>query len=177
MNKLLCAFLLVTGLPVTSVQAAVKETHDGAFFLETVVLAEAKPAKVYADLLRVSRWWHSEHTWSKSARNLKLEGRAGGCFCEKLADGGSVEHGHVIFARPGQLLRIDAALGPLQDTAVKGVLSFSLAPDGGGTRITMTYKVAGALPLDAAKLAPMVDQVMSMQLNRLRDYASGRPLK
>jgi uncharacterized protein YndB with AHSA1/START domain len=176
MNKLLSSGLVAMFLAGATAQAAVKETHDGSFIVETVVLAEAKPAKVYADLLRVARWWHSDHTWSKSARNLRLDGKAGGCFCEKLPDGGSVQHGRVIFARPGQLLRIDGALGPMQESAIKGVLSFNLAPDAGGTRITMTYNVAGTLPMDAARLAPIVDKVMSMQLNRLRDYTSGKPL-
>ena len=73
------------------------------------------------------------------------------------------------------LLRLDGALGPLQNMAVTGVLSFALAPDGPGTRVTMTYRVAGALTMDSTKLAPLVDQVMGIQLNRLRDFASGRP--
>ena len=152
MNKLR-VLIAATSLLAVSAQAAVKEVKDGAFTIEAVVLAEAAPAKVYADLLRPSAWWIPAHTWSGSARNLKLEGKAGGCFCEKLADGGSVQHGRVIFARPGQLLRLDAALGPLQDMAVVGVLTFSLAPDAGGTRITMSYKVSGAMSMDAAKLA------------------------
>ena len=175
MNKLLT---LVAGtlFLIPPVQAAVKEVKEGAFTVETVMLAEAKPAKVYADLLRPAAWWLPAHTWSGSARNLKLEGRAGGCFCEKLADGGSVQHGRVLFARPGELLRIEGALGPLQEMAVMGVLTFNLAPDAGGTRITMSYKVSGALSMDAVKLAPLVDQVMSGQLGRLRDFTSGKPL-
>lgn len=177
MNKLLLVGLLAASMSGALAEAAVKETREGAFVVETVVMAEAKPDKVYADLLHIARWWHGDHTWSKSARNLRLEGRAGGCFCEKLAGGGSVQHGRVIFAQPGQLLRIDGALGPMQESAIKGVLTFSLAPDAGGTRITMTYNVAGTLPMESARLAPLVDQVMSMQLNRLRDYSSGKPLK
>lgn len=55
-----------------------------------------------------------------------------------------------------------------------GVLTFTLAPDGPGTRITMTYKVAGQLTMDAAKLAPLVDQVLNGQLERLRDYANSK---
>ena len=81
-----------------------------------------------------------------------------------------------IFAQPGKLLRLEGALGPLQDMAVTGMLSFrpgagwSGDPDhddlpGGGDRSRM----------DSAKLAPLVDQVMGIQLGRLRDFASGRP--
>ncbi len=138
-------------------------------------MADASPAVVYHKLVKVAGWWDPKHTWSGSARNLKLEPRAGGCFCEKLPNGGSVQHGRVIFAQPGKLLRLDAALGPLQDMAVTGVLTFTLAPDGPGTPIKMTYRVAGVLTMDSAKLAPLVDQVMGIQLGRLRSFASGAP--
>ena len=158
-----------------SAHAEVQETRENGFVIEATVMAEATPAVVYRKLLKVGDWWDPAHTWSGSARNLKLSAQAGGCFCEKLAGGGSVQHGRVIFARPGQLLRLEAALGPLQDMAVTGVLSFNLAPDGPGTRIKMTYRVAGVLSMDSAKLAPLVDQVLGIQLGRLRSFAGGAP--
>ena len=34
----------------------------------------------------------------------------------------------------------------------------------------MTYRVAGALTMESAKLAPIVDHVMGVQLGRLRAY-------
>jgi hypothetical protein len=40
----------------------------------------------------------------------------------------------------------------------------------------MTYRVAGSLTMDSARLAPLVDQVMGNQLARLREFASGRPV-
>jgi hypothetical protein len=156
-------------------RAEVRDTRENGFVIEATVMAEATPAEVYRRLIDVAGWWDPKHTWSGSARNLKLEAKAGGCFCEKLSDGGSVQHGRVIFARPGKLLRLDAALGPLQDMAVTGVLSFELAPDGPGTRIHMTYRVAGVLTMESAKLAPLVDQVMGIQLGRLRLFAGGAP--
>lgn len=156
--------------------AAVSETRESGFRIEATVMVDGTPATTYRNLTRVGLWWDPAHTWSGAAKNLKLEPKAGGCFCEKLADGGSVQHGRVIFAQPGKMLRLQAALGPLQGMAVSGVLTFSLAPDGPGTRVTMTYLVAGALTMDSAKLAPLVDQVMGIQLNRLRDFASGRPV-
>src|SRR5688500_14012153 len=156
-------------------RAEVRESREGSFVIETTMMADAAPASVYRDLVRVALWWHPEHTWSGAGRNLKLDARAGGCFCEKLSGGGSVQHGRVIFAQPGRQLRLEAALGPLQEMAVAGVLTFRLAPDGPGTRITLTYRVAGHLTMDSAKLAPLVDQVLGIQLGRLRDFASGRP--
>jgi hypothetical protein len=155
--------------------ADVRDTRENGFFIESTVLAEAAPAVVFRRLLNVAGWWDPKHTLSGSARNLKLSARGGGCFCEKLAGGGSVEHGRVIFVQPGKLLRLDAPLGPLQSMAVTGVLTFDLAPDGPGTRIHMTYRVAGILTMDSAKLAPLVDQVLGVQLGRLKDYAAGAP--
>jgi len=170
-------FVMILGLIVSAgnAAAAVSETRENAFTIEATVMVDAPPASTYRDLTRVSLWWDPAHTWSGSAKNLKLEPRAGGCFCEKLADGGSVQHGQVIYAQPGKMLRLHAALGPLQGMAVAGVLSFALAPDGTGTRLTMTYRVSGALTMESSKLATLVDQVMGVQLNRLRDFASGRP--
>jgi uncharacterized protein YndB with AHSA1/START domain len=167
--------LLLLALATGRVAAAVSETRENAFVIETTVLVDSPPASTYRDLTRVSLWWDPAHTWSGSAKNLKLEAKAGGCFCESLADGGSVQHGSVIFAQPGKMLRLQAALGPLQGMAVTGVLSFALAPDGPGTRITMTYRVAGALTMESTKLADLVDQVMGTQLSRLRKLASGAP--
>lgn len=173
-TRLIHVFVLAASM-AGHATAAVRETSQNGFTIETTVMVEAKQVAAYKKLTQVARWWDPAHTWSGMAKNLKLDARAGGCFCEKLADGGSVQHGRVLFAQPGKLLRLEAALGPLQEMAVSGVLTFNLAPDGPGTRITMTYRVAGILTMDSAKLAPLVDQVMGIQVNRLRDFASGRP--
>jgi uncharacterized protein YndB with AHSA1/START domain len=166
------ALVLVAG----AARADVNDVRENGFVIRSTVMADSTPTKVYRALVRVALWWDPSHTWSGSAKNLTLAPRAGGCFCEKLADGGSVQHGRVIFAQPGKTLRLEGALGPLQDMAVSGVLTFALAPDGPGTRISMTYRVGGILTMDSAKLAPLVDQVMGVQLRRLGDFASGRPV-
>jgi hypothetical protein len=164
--------LLIAVLATLSVAATaeVQEAKEGAFRTRSVVLVNARPALAWRALIRIPAWWDSAHTWSGSSKNLRLEPRAGGCFCEKLEAGGSVEHARVVFTKTGQTLRLHGALGPLQEMPLTGVLTFALAPDGPGTRITMTYHVAGAMNMEAAKLAPAVDQVMTGQLERLRDY-------
>lgn len=167
--------LLVLGLCASaSASAEVVETREGFFKIQLVVLVDLPPSAAWRALVRIPAWWDSAHTWSGAARNLSLDARAGGCFCEKLAEGGSVQHARVVFVKPGQVLRMDGALGPLQEMAVTGLLTYTLAPDGPGTRVTMSYSVAGALIMDAAKLAPMVDQVMAGQLERLRNYANSK---
>jgi hypothetical protein len=152
--------------------AAVREVREDSFHIESVVLAEGVPRSVYAALVRLSQWWDPAHTWSGSARNLSLDARAGGCFCEKLKGGGSVQHARVVFAHPGQLLRLEGSFGPLQEMPVQGVLTYAFAPDGPGTRVTMTYRVAGAFSMDPAKLAPLVDEVLTSQLERFKASTS-----
>lgn len=153
-------------------RAEVQEVKDGAFTTQSVILVNVPPAVAYRAVTQLPKWWDPAHTWSGAAKNLVLEAKAGGCFCEKLAEGGSVQHARVVFAQPGKLLRLDGALGPLQDMAVTGVLTFAMAPDGPGTRITLTYRVSGALSMDATTLAPGVDQVLNSQFDRLRGYAN-----
>jgi len=161
----------------TGLAAEVKETSATLFLIERQVHTATAPSATYAALTGVGKWWDPEHTWSGASKNLSLDARAGGCFCEKLAGGGSVSHGRVIWAQPGKMLRIEGALGPLQDMAVAGVLSFRLEPEGSGTRLTMTYRVAGNFTMDSAKLAPLVDAVLGLQFERLRAFAdTGSPV-
>jgi hypothetical protein len=170
--------VLLTFFAVTA-HAEVKESTPNLFVVERSVATTAAPAAAYTALTRqVGKWWDGAHTWSGNARNLSIDARAGGCFCEKLAAGGSVAHGRVIWAQPGKMLRIDAALGPLQDMAVSAVLSFKLEPEGSGTKLTLIYRASGNFTMDSAKLAPLVDKVLGVQLSRLQAFAdTGNPVK
>jgi uncharacterized protein YndB with AHSA1/START domain len=159
-------------LLASGAQADVQQAREGSFSTQSIILVNVRPSVAYGALIKPSSWWDPAHTWSGSAKNLSLDARAGGCFCEKLKDGGSVQHARVLFAQPGQLLRLEGALGPLQEMAVTGVLTFTVSPDGPGTRITMTYRVSGAMSMESAKLAPLVDQVMNGQFERLRAFAN-----
>jgi hypothetical protein len=175
MNITIRMVLAALGLALASaVQAEVQGAKDGSFSTRSVILVDIPPTVAYRALIKPSSWWDPAHTWSASSRNLSLDARAGGCFCEKLKAGGSVQHARVLFAQPGKLLRLEGSLGPLQDMPVTGILTFTLAPDGPGTRITMTYQVAGVMSMEAAKLAPLVDQVMNGQFERLRTFANSK---
>ena len=130
----------------------------------------ASPHDVYEALRKPAFWWSSEHTWSGDARNLRLQPSAGGCFCERWA-GNSVKHGEVIFAMQDSLLRLRAALGPLQALAVEGVLTFAMKPGAGGkTAVTVTYRVAGNPEAQLAALAEPVDRVIGEQVSRLSRF-------
>ncbi len=156
-------------------RADVAESAADGFLIKWSVTLKGAPKRVWTTLGQPQLWWDSEHTWSGKASNLGLKAEAGGCFCERW-DGGSAEHGHVVMALPGQLLRLEAALGPLQEYALKGVLSFWLKPAGDDTTLDLEYRVNGAQASGLEAFAPKVDQVIGAQVERLRRYlATGSP--
>ena len=67
------------------------------------------------------------------------------------------------------------ALGPLLFEAVAGIMDIKVERGGGGSRRTLSYKVAGFANGGADKLAPLVDRVLAEQLVRFRKFAVGRP--
>lgn len=151
--------------------AEVRASGAAGFALESRATVAASPAEAYAALGRIGRWWSSEHTYSGEAANMTLELRVGACFCETIpADHGVIEHGRVIYARPGQTLRLQAALGPLQSEAVQGTLTWSLRAVDGGTEVTQTYIVGGYMRGGLEAVAPLVDQVMAEQVRRLAEH-------
>jgi hypothetical protein len=54
-----------------------------------------------------------------------------------------VQHLQVVYAAPGEGLRLRGALGPLQTEGVDGTLSWSLKPVEGGIGVTQSYVVGG----------------------------------
>jgi len=155
--------------------AEVKSASASAFEIESSVEAAVSSAEAYAALGRVSDWWNPEHSYSGKAQNLRLDLRAGGCFCETTDGGGTIEHMRVVYAQPGKLLRLQGALGPLQAQAVTGTFTWTFEPlAGGGTRISQTYLASGHFKGGADKLAPIVDRVLSEQLQRLQRQLGAR---
>ncbi len=166
------AAALMLGLLNPVATAAVSESAPGHFRIEQTVLLPAAPLPTYRLLLQPQLWWSGAHTYSGDARNLSLDAAEARCFCERLADGGSVEHMRVVQAQPGTLLRLSGGLGPLQAAAVAGTLTWTLKAEGQGTRLGLTYVVAGHVPGGADKLAGPVDRVLAEQLDRLAAAAA-----
>ena len=154
-------------LPPSAAAEVVKAGEQGFLARNRVTIA-APPAKVWAALIEPARWWNQEHSWSGKAANFSLDARAGGCFCERLADGGSVEHQHVVMATPNRLLRLNGGLGPLQAEPVNAVMSWELKADGERTILSQTYAVSGQAAGGLAGWATPVDGVIREQLERLQ---------
>jgi uncharacterized protein YndB with AHSA1/START domain len=167
------AFLLIAA----PARADVVETTAAGFLVRQEATIDSPPDKVYRALAsEVGRWWNPEHTYSGDAANLSIDARPGGCFCEKLPDGGGVEHLTVAYIAPGKLLRLRGALGPLGGHGLAGSMTWSLAPAGTGTKVVLTYSVGGYMQGGFDKMAPAVSFVLGEQLGRLKSYVeTGKP--
>src|SRR5204862_141479 len=115
------------------------------------------------------------HTYSGESRNLSIEARAGGCFCEKLANG-AVEHMHVVYLKANEALRMTGALGPLQASGVSGAMTWRLSPAGSATKLELTYSVGGYMAGGFEAIAPVVEAVLKEQADRLKRFVeTGAP--
>jgi uncharacterized protein YndB with AHSA1/START domain len=150
----------------------VLEATPGGFAVKTTVTIAASRPRIYDALVQaVGRWWDPAHTYSGDAKNLSIDARPGGCFCERLADNGGVQHAMVVLAIPAKTLRLVGGLGPLQDSGLQGSLTWDLADREGGTEATLAYSVGGYRQGGLQSLAPLVDAVLSTQLRRLKSFA------
>jgi uncharacterized protein YndB with AHSA1/START domain len=150
--------------------AEVTDSAPNGFGVRETVHIAAANDKVYAALITPQRWWSSDHTFSHNAANLNLDAHAGGCWCETLPDGGSVQHMIVVFAAPGKLLRLRGALGPFQAMAVDSVLTWTLAPTKDGTDVTLVSTTGGYTPGGLEPISKIADRVFAEQVARLKAF-------
>jgi len=175
MNKLVLGSIACTALASPALGAVKATTPQGFEVVESYAVT-VPPSRLYQAIVEPARWWNLEHTFSGSAANLSLDPHAGGCFCEAIKDGGSVQHLTVVYAAPGKALRLRGALGPLQAEGVDGSLTFALKPGKDGTQLDVSYIVGGYLRKGPEWWAPIVDQVLDEQVQRLKLYAeTGSP--
>jgi uncharacterized protein YndB with AHSA1/START domain len=129
--------------------------------------------KAYTALMQPAKWWGSGHTFSGNAANLSLDGRAGGCWCEALPGGGSVEHMRVVYIEPGKILRLRGALGPFQGLGVDGAMTWSIKSVADGTEVSVSYAVGGYAKDGFDALSIGADKVLAEQVQRLKKFIDG----
>lgn len=152
-------------------RAAVVESAANGFAIVQTVRIAAPPDKVYDALVRPALWWSSGHTFSRSAANLSLEARAGGCFCEALPNGGSVRHAEIVYADPGSALRLRGPLGPFQGQGVDSAITFTLKAAGaGGTELEMENIVGGFMKGGFGAWPGRADAMLAEQIARLKAF-------
>jgi hypothetical protein len=159
--------------PAGNARAEVLSVAGNGFEVRETVHVAAAPDKAYAALLQPARWWNSDHTFSGNAANLTLDARAGGCWCETLPDGGSVEHLRVVYVAPGKALRLRGALGPFQGLAVEGSLTWSVKSNAAGADISVSYAVGGYNKDGFDALSKAADHVLGEAAERLRKFIDG----
>ena len=95
LNRCVVIFML---LSVTTVSKAdVVQVNSTGFLVRHEVNVKAAPAKVYDALVgQVGSWWDPQHTYSGDSKNLAIDARPGGCFCERLENGGGIEHMRIV---------------------------------------------------------------------------------
>jgi uncharacterized protein YndB with AHSA1/START domain len=167
---LVLPIVLLAALPGAAL-AELKSVAADGFLVEHRYEIATTPDQAWAVLVHPERYWPDDHTWSGSRANLSLSAEAEGCFCERWT-AGSVEHGRVIMALPGKVLRIRGSLGPLQELALAGVLNVSLKENEQGTEAVVTYRVSGDSLHRLEAFAPVVDQVIGQQLGGFAELAS-----
>jgi len=151
--------------------ADVLDSSTNGFTVKTTLRIKAPPDEVFRKLIQnVGDWWNPQHTFSHDAHNLTIDQKAPGCFCEKLPDGGSVRHMEVVYFAPGKRVVLNGGLGPLLSVAATGSMQIQLTAADGGTRLEVTYSVAGYQPAGMNTWAGPVDSVLAEQFTRLRNY-------
>lgn len=152
-------------------QAEVQSRSADSLVIEHRYTLAATPEAAWEVLVHPERYWPADHTWSGDAANLSLAPEAGGCYCERWA-AGSAEHGRVVMAVPGKLLRIRGAFGPFQEMAVTGVLTVRLEPVAAGTEAIVTYRLSGDASHRLDAMATGVDPVIRQQFAGFAALAS-----
>ena len=181
MHQVLRTFLATAVLAGFAAPAAAEviAQDERGFVTRASSEVAATPTATWLALIAPGRWWSSSHSWSGDAANMTLMPQAGGCFCEKIPGNeisgnvtldGSSRHMEVVQAVPPRVLRMRGGLGPLQSEPVDGVLTITLQPVDGGTKIVWEYVVGGYFRFEVPVIARAVDGVMDEQLGGLTKF-------
>jgi uncharacterized protein YndB with AHSA1/START domain len=167
---------LIVLLCAAPASAEVVSSSPSGFHVRHSVQLVVPQDRAYASFGRIGEWWDAEHTYSGNASNMSLSTMPGGCFCERIPDGGGgIEHMRVTYVDPGERLVLTGSLGPLLYEATAGVMDVKFERIAGGARVTMDYKAAGFATGGAERLAPLVDEVLGTQMRRYRERARAEP--
>lgn len=161
-----------TAAQTQSTEDLVQDASADGFTIQFARVIEASPESVYRALTTdLGNWWLAAHTWYGDSSQMSLTAAAGGCFCERSADGRETEHLRVIKVEPNAHIRLQGGLGPLQGEGVSGVMDWRLQEtDENTTTLTVFYRVGGYTPNDLEKWAAPVGQVLQQQMNAMVQF-------
>ena len=170
---LILALTLATGA-----HAKVLARSPTGFVVEHHVELKTDAKSAYEAFTNIGSWWNSSHSFSGDAKNITIDTKPGGCWCETLPGGGFVKHMDVVHAAPGAMLVFAGGLGPLHFMGVAGsmTVSFQTAQSTNITTMTLRYDVGGRDDKNFKDISKAVDGVLFEQLARYRNFATtGKP--
>lgn len=135
------------------------------------------PQGAYDAFVQAGSWWNAAaHSYSGDSKNITIEVKPGGCWCEALPNGGFVRHMTVEQADPGKRLVFSGGLGPLAFMGVNGHMIVAIRAKGTGAHVKLTYAVGGHDPKDFKDISKAVDGVLDEAFKRYVNYATtGKP--
>ncbi len=161
---------------VTGVEAKVLNTGPTGFVVEHKVELQTGAKSAYDAFANVGAWWSSAHSFSGDAKNIAIDAKPGGCWCETLPGGGFVKHMDIVHAAPGSMLVFSGGLGPLQFMGVAGSMTVSFQTAKNATTVTLHYDVGGRDDKDFAEISKAVDGVLAEQVARYAKFVkTGKP--
>lgn len=167
--------------PETKANNGVVESSNTGFSLSLDVPVGTAPSTTYECFVKnVGQWWDPDHTYSSDAANLSFDTTVDGGLTEVLPGGGFVRHLQLVNLMPGELIRLEGGLGPLQEHGVHGSMTIQFESVEEGTIIQLSYNVGGHMPngkVTFQQWAPIVAQVIRQQLERLKIYCEAQSLK
>lgn len=158
--------IALVSLIAQPVQAKIVNSAPDHFTLKHEAVSTLPPKAMWKRLIKPQTWWHPDHTYSGSAKNLSLKAKAGG-FWKEVWPEGSVIHGEVLYIKKGEQLRLSAPFGPLQEMAVTDIWTITISPHENGSKIVFDEVANGTAASGLDELAKAVDFVKQEAIERL----------
>lgn len=162
----------------TTADAKVLAKGPTGFVVEHQLELKTDAKAAYDAFTNIGAWWNSSHSFSGDAKNITIDTKPGGCWCETLPAGGFVKHMDVVHAAPGTMLVFSGGLGPLQFMGVAGsmTVSFQTAKNANITTVTLRYDVGGRDDKNFEDISKAVDGVLNEQFTRYGNFVrTGKP--
>jgi hypothetical protein len=175
-KRILTAAIASIALTVTAHAKVASQSVTG-FTVTHEADVTATPQAAYDAFVQAGSWWNAAaHSYSGDGKNISIDVKPGGCWCEALPNGGFVRHMTVEQAAPGARLVFSGGLGPLAFMGANGHMIVSIQAKGTGSHVKMTYAVGGHDPKNFKAISKAVDGVLDEAFKRYANYAStGKP--
>jgi len=150
---------------VLNANAEVQVSHTDGFIVSQQRTLQANTDAVFTRMTAgLSIWWDANHSFSGSSANLKPDRD---CLCEAW-DENLVRHLNTVSWIAGDKVILQGGMGPLKELGLSGTMIWSVtATSARDTVVHWKYHVSGIADADLLALAPVVDGVLSGQMDRL----------